>query len=52
MTGNFAKLELPESVMKFILNKYVKFYDVVLEDLDKDLFSYKRFHDFFIREVK
>jgi hypothetical protein len=28
-----AKKELPEKMMKFLLEKYVNFYDVILDDL-------------------
>lgn len=38
--------------MQYLFKKYVHFYDVVIEDMVQDLTSYKRFHDFFIREVK
>ena len=50
--GRVTQMDLPESVNKFIIEKYAKFYECNLSEMAEPFESYKTIGEFFRRKLK
>ncbi|MBP9838952.1 MAG: phosphatidylserine decarboxylase, partial [Proteobacteria bacterium] len=50
--GIFARVKFPASLMRLILNTYIKFYRVELSDVVKSVDEFRSLAEFFNRELK